>query len=336
MSSQAWTGPSDTNGKLSENIVCVTRAPSFQRTGSRGLARQHVSALLASVAILLMAENCFALPAPSAGRSDQQGPLKFCSKKLGNFRTTLIKMRLRNRPQIMELDDADIAMKSLFGRPQNMQEWVDLLTSMFPVWILVAVVLGLYQPKTVNWLHDEGITACVGATMVFTGMTLKPEDFVRILLQPSQVLCGCLCQYTLMPSTGYALVRLLGLPKDSGAGLILLASCPGGTSSNLITLIARGDVALSVLMTTASTMLAAVVTPALVSLLAGNLVRIDSAGLVKSTLQVVLVPVAVGLIFNQWLPGLSAFAKQATPLLSVVIVSLICGSVISRAAQVLT
>lgn len=307
--------------------------------------RQGTLCLRATLAILFFITHAGALPAPPPTMTAQVtsslrelkgwssvGAMVGSGVCYTKFKTKLIKMRLRNREQILELDDHDIARQSLFSRPQSPQEWADLMTSMFPLWILWAVVLGLYQPKTVNWLRDDGITLCVGATMVFTGMTLDPADFVRIFNNPAQVFVGCMCQYTLMPLCGHVISKMLAFPKDIAAGLILLSSCPGGTSSNLITLIAKGDVALSVLMTTASTVLASVLTPAIVAYMAGSLVQIDSMGLIKSTLQVVLCPVAVGLCFDKLLPGVSKYAKRATPLVSVMLVSLICGSVISRAA----
>ena len=147
--------------------------------------------------------------------------------------------------------EAESAVEDLFKRPETLQQTADLLTKLFPLWIFGAVMLGLFAPKTVTWLQGDGVTICVGATMVFTGMTLDTDDFVRILQQPSQVAMGVMCQYTVMPLAGCVIARVLQLQSDVAAGLILLASCPGGTSSNLITIIAKGDVALSVLMTTA-------------------------------------------------------------------------------------
>ena len=226
--------------------------------------------------------------------------------------------------------EAESAVEDLFKRPETLQQTADLLTKLFPLWIFGAVMLGLFAPKTVTWLQGDGVTICVGATMVFTGMTLDTDDFVRILQQPSQVAMGVMCQYTVMPLAGCVIARVLQLQSDVAAGLILLASCPGGTSSNLITIIAKGDVALSVLMTTASTLLASFATPLLVAFMAGSLVRIDSLGLIKSTLAVVLGPVAVGLSVNKVFPNASSFAKRATPLLSVMMVSLICGSIIGH------
>lgn len=217
-------------------------------------------------------------------------------------------------------------------RPNNWEDLSKLLTNLFPVWVMIAVAVGILRPTWVTWFDNNAITYSVGATMVFTGMTLTVQDFVDILQKPGQVTMGFVSQYTLMPVIGQAVCTLFALPRDIAAGVILLSCCPGGSSSNLITLIAKGDVALSVLMTTASTLLAPLVTPFLVSTFAGSLVKIDSAGLIASTLQVVIGPVGCGLVVNRALPNLSKASRTITPLLSVLLVSMICGSIIGQMA----
>jgi BASS family bile acid:Na+ symporter len=159
------------------------------------------------------------------------------------------------------------------------------LTELFPVWVLIAVVVGITKPSMVAWLTPNLITMAVSAVMVFTGMTLEIEDFQEILKKPSQVALGCVCQFGIMPFLSSGIVRAIGMQPDIAAGVILLGSCPGGTSSNLITLIAGGDVALSVLMTSASTILAPFLTSTMVGLLAGAFVDIDMLGMFKSVRQ---------------------------------------------------
>jgi len=239
----------------------------------------------------------------------------------------------RPRRAISRSESLQDLMATMLKYPTTLQQTLTLLTNLFPVWVILFVCVGMVRPELVTWIHGDGITFLVAATMVFTGMTLNIEDFVQVLKNPGQVSMGCICQYTLMPFLAYLISRLLKLPADIAAGLILLGSCPGGTSSNLITLIARGDVALSVLMTTGSTLLAPLATPTLVSMLAGNLVRIDGVGLVVSTFQVVLGPVAMGLLIHHLIPGLAEKAKTFTPLISVLIVSLICGSIVGQTAS---
>ena len=205
-----------------------------------------------AAAMVAIFEPCAALPqaSDSTGRWTRgTGSCKDAVELLRRSCASRLHLKgggaLLARQPSMDSVVADAAVASLFARPQSIQGWADLLTSMFPLWVGVAVLLGLSRPETVTWLSDDGVTVGVGATMVFTGMTLSTQEFVRVLQRPTSVAMGCMCQYTVMPAAAFLIGHLMRLPKDVRAGLILLGSCPGGTSSNLITLIASGDVALS-------------------------------------------------------------------------------------------
>jgi BASS family bile acid:Na+ symporter len=165
---------------------------------------------------------------------------------------------------------------------------VTTLTSLFPFWVLSAAVLGFFKPMAMSWLKGELVTFSLALTMLFMGMTLTVADFDRVLKNPKQVFLGFVCQYTIMPLLGLLCAKIFQLPVPLAVGTILVACCPGGTASNLVTLIAKADVALSVLMTTVSTCAAPIMTPFLTSLLAGALVPVAAGGLVLSTLQVLL------------------------------------------------
>ena len=193
--------------------------------------------------------------------------------------------------------------------------------------------LGFLKPTALAWLKGELVTFSLALTMLFMGMTLTVADFSRVLKNPRQVFLGFVCQFTIMPLLGLGVATLFGLPVPLAVGTILVACCPGGTASNLVTLIAKADVALSVLMTTVSTCAAPIMTPLLTSLLAGSLVPVAAGGLVLSTLQVVIAPVVLGLGINTYLPTLSARVSAFTPLLCVILVALICGSVIGQTAS---
>ena len=271
---------------------------------------------------------------------------------------------------------AGVTAKPFMFSGKGLERLSGQLTELFPVWVLISVVVGITKPSMVTWLTPNLITMAVSAVMVFTGMTLEIGDFQEILKKPSQVALGCVCQFGIMPFLSSGIVRALGMQPDIAAGVILLGSCPGGTSSNLITLIAGGDVALSVLMTSASTILAPFLTSTMVGLLAGAFVDIDMLGMFKSVrhksiprcraraisaqckagirpccrlmqfqapffdcflppiqvLSVVLGPVFAGITINRYFPGISKMTKKITPLLSVFLVSLICGSVIGTSA----
>lgn len=188
-------------------------------------------------AMVAMLEPCAALPQPSDSPGQWRRGTGRCNDAMALLRRSCAnRLRLKGGGAILarqpSIDSvvADAAVASLFARPQSIQGWADLLTSMFPLWVGVAVLLGLSRPETVTWLSDDGVTVGVGATMVFTGMTLSTQEFVRVLQRPTSVAMGCMCQYTLMPMAAFLIGHLMRLPKDVRAGLILLGSCPGGTS----------------------------------------------------------------------------------------------------------
>ncbi|KAF6175074.1 hypothetical protein GIB67_038987 [Kingdonia uniflora] len=136
-----------------------------------------------------------------------------------------------------------------------------------------------------------------------------------------------------MPLSGLFVSKLLNLPSHYAAGLILVACCPGGTASNIVTYIARGNVALSVLMTAASTLSAVVMTPFLTAKLAGQFVAVDAAGLLISTLQVVLLPVLMGALLNQYCQSLVKVVSPLMPPIAVGTVAVLCGNAIAQNAS---
>ena len=203
---------------------------------------------------------------------------------------------------------------------------MDKATGLFPAWVVAASFNGAINPSTLTWFTPY-ITPALSITMIAMGMTLSTNDFKRISDNPTNVIVGILCQYTIMPLLAYSSAKFFALPPDLASGLILVGCAPGGTASNLCTLIANADVALSVLMTAASTCLAIFATPFLTSQLAGGLVKINSMDLVISTLQVVLLPVLLGFVINSKAPSISEKVSKYTPFLCVILVALICGSI---------
>jgi len=140
----------------------------------------------------------------------------------------------------------------------------------------------------------------VGLLMLAMGLSLTLDDFRNCLKQPVPILLGFVCQYSILPLLAFTISRLMSLPASVACGMIILGSCPGGQASNVATFVAYGNVSLSVLMTTVSTMGAAVMTPLLSSVLAGRYVPIDGVGLAVSTVQLVLVPTVAGLLLNEF------------------------------------
>ncbi len=171
----------------------------------------------------------------------------------------------------------------------------------------------------------------LGVIMLGMGLTLTFEDFRSVVTLPKAAAVGFFAQFLIMPSLGYGVAMLLGLPSidpNLAAGLILVACCPGGTASNVIAYLARANVALSVLMTTISTFAAILLTPLLTKWLAGALVEIDAWKLCLDTVKVVLVPILAGLVLNHFLPKVSRRVTPVAPLVSVIAIVLIVASVI--------
>lgn len=153
-----------------------------------------------------------------------------------------------------------------------------------------------------------------------------------MLTTPGRIFIGFALQYTIMPITAFLISRLVGLPLDFAIGLCIVGACPGGTASNVVTYLAKADTALSVAMTTASTLGAVVATPVLTKLLLGTLVPVNAVALLLSTLQVVLLPVVTGAAINQAFPSQVAKVAPLSALSAVLLIAFICGSVIAQNA----
>jgi BASS family bile acid:Na+ symporter len=213
-----------------------------------------------------------------------------------------------------------------------MPHLLDRLATAFPLWVLVACGLALVEPSLFTWFRGEAIVVGLAVIMLGMGITLSVDDFTRVGTRPAIVAAGCIAQFLIMPAAGWGVATALALPSPFAVGLILVACCPGGTASNVVTYIARADVALSVLLTMCSTLGAVVLTPLLTKLLAGRLVPVDGWGLFLSTLQVVVLPVAAGVAINRFVPRLVQAVLPVAPLVSVVTIALVCASIVGQNA----
>ncbi|KAJ7534850.1 hypothetical protein O6H91_12G006600 [Diphasiastrum complanatum] len=171
--------------------------------------------------------------------------------------------------------------------------------------------------------------------MLSMGLTLTFEDFRRCLRNPWTVGVGFVAQYLVKPCLGFFIALGLKLSAPLATGLILVSCCPGGQASNVATYISKGNVALSVLMTTASTIGAIFMTPLLTKVLAGQLVPVDAVGLAISTFQVVLVPTVVGVLAHEYFPKFTEKIITVTPLIGVLLTTLLCASPIGQVSEVL-
>jgi BASS family bile acid:Na+ symporter len=210
---------------------------------------------------------------------------------------------------------------------------LSLLTAAFPLWVLLASILSLIRPALFTWFSGPLITIGLGLIMLSMGMTLGFEDFRRVGRERGRVLPGVLLQYTVMPALGWGLGYLFALPTPFAVGLILVSCCPGGTASNVITYLAKADVALSVTMTAVSTLIAALMTPMLTEFLAGNQIDVPATGLFVSTVQVVILPVAAGALLKWRFPRVIEAVLPIAPLVAVVAITMIVGSIIGAGRE---
>ncbi|KAL6842645.1 hypothetical protein ACP4OV_027489 [Aristida adscensionis] len=225
--------------------------------------------------------------------------------------------------------------ESLPTEPSQYEKIVELLTTLFPVWVILGTVIGIWKPSMVTWLETDLFTLGLGFLMLSMGLTLTFEDFKRCLRNPWTVGVGFVAQYLIKPLLGCAIAKTLNLSAPLATGLILVSCCPGGQASNVATYISKGNVALSVLMTFCSTLGAIIMTPLLTKLLAGQLVPVDAAGLAISTFQVVLVPTIIGVVANECFPSFTKRIISVTPLIGVILTTLLCASPIGQVAEVL-
>ena len=213
-----------------------------------------------------------------------------------------------------------------------MSRLIPALTNAFPVWVLVLSVMSLFEPTWFTWFSGPWIVWGLAVIMLGMGLTLTVEDFKAVGRMPKAVALGFISQFTIMPVLGWALGRVFQLDTPFAVGLILVSCCPGGTASNVVAYLARANVCLSVVMTMCSTFGAVFMTPILTSWLAGTLVHVDGWGLFFTTVKVVVAPLLIGIWANKLAPRAMKRVQLGLPLVSVIVIALICASIIGANA----
>lgn len=208
----------------------------------------------------------------------------------------------------------------------------DILTNLFPLWTVLFAGLAIVRPESFAWFTTKYFTWCLGLLMLSMGITLTPADFVRVVQQPGAVIIGFILCYVLCPLLGLGLGKAFNLPVEYLAGLALVGSVNGGQASNLCTYIAKGDVALSVLMTTVTTVAGIFVTPLLCKALLGAVVPVDAVGIAMSCLQVVLAPIILGMTANKFFPKAVEVILPVTPVVGVVSTCVLVASAVAQVA----
>lgn len=199
--------------------------------------------------------------------------------------------------------------------------------------VLLTAALSLFVPYTFEWISTWTINPMLGVIMFGMGLTLSPHDFRLVLSRPKDILIGCMAQFTIMPLLAWLLTSAFSLPKELALGVILVGCCPGGTASNVITYLAKGDLALSVGMTATSTLLAPILTPLLVWLMAGTMVHVNTLGMLQSIVYVVIAPIIGGLLCQRFLPRLTQRVTPYLPAFSSLVIAMVVGIIVSHNAS---
>lgn len=217
-----------------------------------------------------------------------------------------------------------------------MKKICDFIARWMGLIVLLTAVFAYFVPAPLAAIDTWVINPLLGLIMFGMGLTLSAKDFHVVFSRPKDVLMGCLAQFTIMPLMAWLLTKLFALPEELALGVILVGCCPGGTSSNVITYLAKGDLALSVGMTACSTLLAPLMTPFLVWFLAGTMVNVNTVGMLLSIVYVVIAPIIGGLLFQRFLPELTKKAVAYLPAFSTLMITLVAGIVVSHNADRLT
>ena len=210
----------------------------------------------------------------------------------------------------------------------RISQWLAAKASLF---IIAIAVLTFFVPTLFDWVRGTTQTIILGFIMLTMGLTLTTHDFRILIRRPLDILIGACAQFFIMPCVAWLLVRVFHLEPALALGILLVGCCPGGVSSNIMSYLCHGDVAFSVGMTCASTLLAPVMTPLLMQLTAGEIIRIDTVGMFFNILIVTIIPVAIGCFLNYTYSRSPHFPtiQGLMPGLSVICLACIVGGVIS-------
>lgn len=208
-----------------------------------------------------------------------------------------------------------------------LQKFSQFIGKTFALWAALFAVWGLLSPESFKWVLPQ-IQYLLGVIMFGMGLTLTAADFKIVATQPKAVVIGVLAQFIIMPLTAWLLAKLFNLPPEIAVGVILVGCCPGGTASNVMAFLARGNVALSVAVTSVSTLLAPLLTPAIFYLLAHQWLEISAAGMFWSIVKIVLLPIALGVLAHTLFKKQTEKAADVLPLVSVMAIILIVAAVV--------
>lgn len=210
------------------------------------------------------------------------------------------------------------------------------ISNLFWLWTILGTVWAWFVPEHFTWFISEKfpgtdiklINLGLGVIMLGMGITLSVDDFKAVLLRPWVVGLGVGSQFLIMPLLGWSVAMIFDLPPMLKLGLILVSCCPGGTASNVICYLARANVALSVLMTMCSTMVAIILTPLLTKMYASAILDVDAWAMFRSMVTIVLLPVIGGVLLNRFFGDKLDGIKKISPIISILVIVLIVGGIV--------
>ncbi len=202
------------------------------------------------------------------------------------------------------------------------------LTQLFPLWAIIFSILAWYQPQLFS-AYKTWIVPLLSVVMFGMGLTLHLSDFNYVLRMPRLVLAGVGLQYTVMPIAAVSISMVLGLDPVLTAGMVLVGASPGGTASNVVCYLARGNVALSITLTAVSTLLAVILTPLLTLQLVATSIHVPTVEMLLSILYMIVLPVSLGIALNHLLGKILTPIRHVFPLISVIAIVFIIAIIVS-------
>ncbi|WP_101846343.1 bile acid:sodium symporter family protein [Halobacillus sp. Marseille-P3879] len=202
----------------------------------------------------------------------------------------------------------------------------------FAFWVVGIAVIAYFIPDPFLFLNNY-ITLLLGVVMFGMGLTLKPVDFKLVASKPVPVIIGVMAQFLIMPLVALVIAYILQLPSELAAGLVLLGAVPGGTASNVMVYLARGNLALSIAMTSLSTLLAPIATPLILLALAGQWLPVDPMAMFLSIVQVIIIPISLGVVIRRIFPKAVNKSSTVVPLISVLAIIIIVSAVVAANVQ---
>jgi bile acid:Na+ symporter, BASS family len=292
-----------------------------------------VSAFVASVAVASSAVTTATMPRHACAQIPAQSVRSLPARRTRSYVPTQSPAAAAPLFTPKMTASADVPSPSLAQRAWKLYVAASVIfTNLFPLWTLTVAGIALKKPMLFTWLTTPYFTAALGILMLSMGITLSIEDFKRVLRRFNSVAVGFVGCYVVMPFLAVALATLFKLPPDLAAGTILIGAVNGGQASNLCTYIANGNVALSVMMTTTTTLGAMFMTPLIAKFLIGTVVPVNAVGIAVSTIQVVLLPIALGMILNRYANKAVRAVLPFCPVLGVAATCLLVGSSVAQCA----